>query len=87
MEIKQLEGKILTSIEVVKDEEHEILFTCSDGVKYKMYHYQDCCESVTIEDICGDLDDLLQTGILLAEECTNEGDTDWGTETWTFYTI
>ena len=65
--IEQLLGKTLTS--VVKNERNdEIIFTVDDGTQYKMYHSQDCCESVSIDDINGDLNDLIGSPILLAEE-------------------
>ena len=32
----------------------EIIFCISDLEYYQMYHYQNCCETVTIEDICGE---------------------------------
>ena len=48
-------------------------------------HMQSCCESVEIEDICGDLSDLCGSPIIRAEERTQEGETEYGTETWTFY--
>lgn len=79
-------NKVFTSIEVDKDKD-EIIFTPSEGKKIKMHHVQDCCESVTIESISGDIDDLLNTPILLAEERTKEDESDWGTETYTFYTF
>ena len=82
---EDLKGKVLTNIERVGDE--ELIFTCQDGSKYKMYHEQDCCEDVRIEDVNGDLSDLLNSEVMVAEERTNEGETDWGSETWTFYTI
>ena len=82
---EDLKGKVLTDVKQVDD--NEIYFTCNDGSKYKMYHSQDCCEEVTIEDVNGTLTDLIGEEILLAEERSNQKYTDWGSETWTFYTI
>ena len=65
MSIQLLLGKILSKIDKSQD---EITFTTDDGMQFKMYHEQDCCESVGIEDVSGDLDDLIGTSITLAEE-------------------
>ena len=82
--VNELVGKTLSNIEV-NDSKDEIVFTCQDGSKYLMYHDQDCCESVYIDDISGNLIDLVGSRITLAEESSNSGDTDWGSCTWTFY--
>ena len=82
-------GKTIVRIEgEVKGD--EIVFKCADGTCYRMYHEMDCCESVYIEDICGDLDDIINSPILLAEETTSRGETseqDDESVTWTFYKI
>ena len=82
----ELRGKVLKSITVNKNKD-EMCFVTVDGDTYKMNHQQDCCESVNIEDICGDLEDLIGSEILVAEEVTESGDSDYGTCTWTFYKL
>lgn len=55
--------------------------------RFVFTHQQDCCELVYIEDIEGDLEYLVGTEILNAEESTSYGETsEWGdSSTWTFY--
>ena len=92
-DFNELVGKILTKIEISRDEdrdEDEILFYCTDEKKYKMCHMQCCCESVTIEDICGDINDLIDSPITMAEESINLGnpeDRSIKSCTWTFYKL
>lgn len=95
-DINILVGRTLTKIEK-DDDNDELIFHCDDGEIYKLYHEQDCCESVSIDDICGDLDDLIGTPILKAEEVSNyepiskediertKSADEWGSCTWTFY--
>ena len=64
--ILEILGDTLESIDVI--DEIEIVFTLVDGTQYMMMHYQDCCESVYIEDIVGDLNDLIGHPLLEAEE-------------------
>lgn len=75
MDISELIGKTVTNINVDKSGEPEqIVFVCSDGTSYKMYHQQDCCEGVAIEDIIGDIDDLIGSPILQAEEVSSSNE-------------
>lgn len=70
-----------------------LIFYTSDGEKYLMSHFQDCCEEVSIEDINGDLQDLFGSPILQAEQVVSQNETPEGVEqpssqesyTWTFY--
>ena len=68
MGIEILVGKTLTAVQHTED---EIIFLADDGKKYKLHHQQDCCESVTVEDICGNLDNLVGSPILRASEDTS----------------
>ena len=68
-DISELLGKTLISIE---SDEYELIFICDDGNKFKMYHENDCCEYVSIDDINGDLKDLIGSPITLAEKVSNE---------------
>lgn len=83
--VETLLGKVVKEIKNVDND--ELIFFMENGEQYVMYHEQDCCESVSIEDIIGDLDDLIGSPILMAEEETETGvESEWGdTYTWTFY--
>lgn len=97
IEIKEFVGKVFSQINVRHD---QIEFVVDDTEKYLMYHEQDCCESVTVEDINGDITDLLWVPILKASEDTSnspksntygEGENAYTYEdesaTWTFYNL
>lgn len=90
---EDLLGKTLVSIDGAEEENDEIIFTCSDGTKYKMYHEQDCCESVKIEDICGNIEDLIGFPITMADKNSSryyEEDEDGYIDescTWTWYKL
>ena len=73
-ELKDLVGKTMVSVDNVNDE--EIVFVADDGKRYKLYHSQDCCESVSVESVVGDLSDLVGTPILTAEEVTYTSEED-----------
>ena len=85
-------GKTLANIVTIDNE--EMIFTCFDGSAYKLFHAQDCCENVTIDDLCGDLAHLIGMPILIAEEVTSDinsadakVDTWQESFTWTFYKL
>jgi len=69
--------------------EEALVFVTTNGTRFELYHQQDCCESVKIEDIIGDLSDLIGYPIVEAEELSSEPDPylDYQPEsyTWTFY--
>ena len=88
---EELKGKTIVKIEGMEKDSVCVEFFCSDGTKYVMDHEQECCESVYLEDVCGDKEDLLNSPILLAEEvqnadgpALNEYEDSW---TWTFYKL
>lgn len=87
-DVSELLGKTLVSVTQVGRD--EILFVTAEGETYKLYHEQDCCEYVEIEDVVGDLQDLVGSEILVAEEVTGTTpkgfrESDHESHTWTFY--
>lgn len=84
IDVEELIGKVIIKIERFHDDD-ELLFNMSNGVIYKQFHSQDCCETVYLEDIEGDLNDLIGVPILNAERVTSDTSTDDESSTWTFY--
>ena len=89
--LQPLIGKTLSHITGCSNGSERIEFVTTDGETYVMQHIQDCCESVSVDDINGDYLDLIDTPILEAEERSNdEGvrDAEYDESfTWTFYYI
>jgi len=102
-QIGVLRGPTVFRIDNVNEYTHpglaeELIFHTNKGV-YRMYHDQGCCESVYLEDVAGDMDDLIGTPILSAYESSSSNK--YGEErdgpgplgeydesyTWSFYNI
>lgn len=67
--VNQLIGLTLKRAEhTVQHGEHRIVLETIDGRSFLFYHSQDCCESVTVDDIAGVLTDLVGAPITEAVE-------------------
>ena len=90
--INDLYGKIIKKITGLVPGSDYLTFECTDGSVYVMLHEQDCCESVSIEDVCGEVKDLLNEPITLAEDVSNYVQREKLDEydesfTWTYYKL
>jgi len=90
--INYLLNRVVEAI-VVSSQSDKIEFLCADGSTLVMHHLQDCCESVLIREIAGDMGDLFKHGLPItqAEEVTNdiqqEGTDGAESFRWTFYKL
>ncbi len=86
IDVSELLGKVIIKIERDNGNDSEVIsFYLSNGAIYQQYHTQDCCESVCIEDIDGDFNDLIGYPLLQAEESTQDDPNASESATWTFY--
>ena len=90
MNISEFVGKTFTEIRGMESGSDEVYFETGSET-YKMYHRSDCCESVGLDDVCGDPADLIGTPILQAYD-EDSGDAKAKDEydesfTWTFYRL
>ena len=91
-EFSELKGKVLKSVNGEKGDT-EVVFVTRDGETYKLIHFQECCEDVSVEDICGNFKDIIGSPIVMAEEVNNATPDNWecpehvDSYTWTFYKL
>lgn len=83
--IEPMIGKVFVAVR--GEEGDELLaFVEADGTRHEFWYEHDCCAGCAIEDIVGDLDDLVGSPIVAATEVVHGGlEDDYGTFTWTFY--
>ena len=87
-------GLTFSSIQRATDDS-EVNLVTTEGRRFRFYHEQDCCESVSVESIEGTLDDLVGTPILdVTEQITSERpdgkplpEYREESETWTIFTF
>lgn len=76
--------------EIINDGD-EVRFICDNGDSFRCYHMQDCCESVSVYQIDGDLNSIIGSEIVSAyEDCgdpENINYTPRESYTWTNYTL
>ena len=90
----------LTLSEIKQREDYEVFFHTTCGRVFQMFHKQDCCESVSLDDVEGDYEDLIGTPLMVAEEVSDQEqamlrllnlappeDSGAESETWTFYRL
>ena len=65
-----------------------MLFETAQGERFMFAHQQDCCENVRINDIVGDLEDLVGEPLLISEEvkgATEPDEEHYESYSYTFY--
>lgn len=85
--LDELKGVTLASVTGLEKDSQRAFFTAVDGRRWVMLHEQDCCEHVWLEDVTGDVADLVGHPIVEASETSNSNHDSQSEEstTWTFY--
>ena len=84
-------GRIITKVEGLELGKTKIYIYFSENEYIKIYHQQDCCENVDLDDICGNTElegavfyELVEKKSDVELKAKEVYDESW---TWTFYTI
>lgn len=90
--ISELQGLTITKMDQSGLKGSLLYIETAEGRNFRFMHYQDCCESVTLEDVDGDFEDVMYSPVLLAEEVEGNLPQDFNESecwsyTWTFYKI
>jgi hypothetical protein len=86
MAINNMVGQTIRAIGGGSVGDDEMVFIAESGARFKFWHNQDCCENVRIEDVCGDLNDLIGSPLISASEIDGgTEDSSIDSSTWTFY--
>lgn len=90
VKFSDLVGLTLTAVRGHHVGSERLTLETQEGRSFVMYHSSDCCESVDLNDVAGDIADLVGNPLVQAEEASNSDDKpseyadSW---TWTFYKL
>lgn len=83
---KAVKGQVIESVKGLEKQSEELVINFKSGDSIEMYHQQDCCESVWLEDF-EEPKNLIGSTIIELVVDENQEDSVWGTRTWTFYKL
>lgn len=66
-----LETLVGRTLKTAENKNDEVVFVTSEGETFRQVYYEDCCASCSVEEIHGDLSDLVGTPVLMAEEVSS----------------
>ena len=89
---EDLKGETILKINGCERNSNELVFTLKSGKNIRMFSYDSDCGNdvmVYLQDIIGDVQDIINSPLLLAEEVSNKGnpEDEFRTSTWTFYKL
>lgn len=89
VEFSALIGETVKTIEGAKAGSEQVTLETESGRSFRFYHEPGCCESVQLNEVVGNVDDLIGSPITMAEESSNSDDKpeDADSWTWTFYRL
>lgn len=66
-EVKDLLGMTIMEVNGLEPRSETVVFTTNEGRKFQMHYYDDCCASYSVEDVIGDIKDLIGSPLTMAE--------------------
>lgn len=82
--IEEMYGLVFDEVYVDEYDGSDALIFRNKDVEFRFCHYQDCCETVMIEEIFGDLSDLVGEQLYFLDESSAEEERN-ERAVWTFY--
>jgi len=83
---EKLAGQKILAIRGMDQNSEQVEIDTEAGT-FVLFHNQDCCEYVCIEDVAGDPSDIIGEVVSMAEVSSGDRPVEDGTSTWTFYRI
>lgn len=74
MKFDDIKGKVLASIDGAEPGSQRVVFNFADGTAWASYHSPDCCESVSVNRITGDLASVIGSPVMCAYESQDSND-------------
>ena len=92
---EDLLGTTIARVDGAEIGSERVTFSLTDGRRFTLFHYPDCCETVDLNEIIGDIDDLIGVPLARAEEVEGENNEPLEGKkpeyaesyTWTFYKL